>query len=118
MDTVGSSNDLGLQESGGLNRRSVLMSAAVAAGTIGGVSVVQAESGGTANFGAPLVEAHFPAGVLTREQKAAMVKGMTEVIVNALKLPADPARKSFVQIFETADGGFGVNGEVFVPRGK
>jgi phenylpyruvate tautomerase PptA (4-oxalocrotonate tautomerase family) len=57
-------------------------------------------------------------GVLTLEQKAAMIKGITDVVLKATKLPSDPARKSFVQIFETTDGGFGVNGQVFVPRGK
>jgi hypothetical protein len=35
-----------------------------------------------------------------------------------MKQPADPARRLFVQIFETAEGGFGVNGHVFVPRSK
>jgi phenylpyruvate tautomerase PptA (4-oxalocrotonate tautomerase family) len=118
MDMVRNSNEVELQESGGLNRRTVLMSAAAAAGAIGGVSVVQAESVAPGNFGAPLVEAHFPAGILTLEQKAAMIKGMTEVVSSAMKLPPDPARKSFVQIFETAEGGFGVDGRVFVPRGR
>jgi hypothetical protein len=49
-----------------------------------------------------------------------MIKGMTDVVLNAMKLSPDPARKSFafVQILETADGGFGVNGQVFVPRAK
>jgi hypothetical protein len=36
-----------------------------------------------------------------------------------MKLPPDPARKLFVEIFETPEGGFGVNGQVVVvPRGK
>jgi phenylpyruvate tautomerase PptA (4-oxalocrotonate tautomerase family) len=104
--------------SGGLNRRAVLMTAAVAAGATVGVSPVLAETAPAANFGAPLVELQVPAGVLTLEQKAAMIKGITDVVLKAL--PPDPARKSFsfVQILETADGGFGVNGQVFVPRGK
>jgi phenylpyruvate tautomerase PptA (4-oxalocrotonate tautomerase family) len=55
---------------------------------------------------------------LTLEQKAAMIKGITDVVWRATKLPADPSRKSFVQILETAEGGFGVNGQVFVPRVK
>ena len=102
--------------SGGLNRRAVLMTAAVAASAVAGVSPARADTG-SANFGAPLVEVYVPAGVLTLEQKAAMIKGVTDVVLKATKL-SDPARKSFVQIFETADGGFGVNGQVFVPRGK
>ena len=36
----------------------------------------------------------------------------------AMKLPPGPAHISFVQIIETAEGGFGVNGQIFVPRGK
>jgi hypothetical protein len=36
-----------------------------------------------------------------------------------MKLPPDPARKLFVEIFETPEGGFGVNGQVvIVPLGK
>ena len=109
-------NDVESHDSAGLNRRAVLMSAAVAASAVAGVAPVQADAA-PANFGAPLVELHVPAGVLTAEQKAAMIKGVTDVVLNATKL-SDPARKSFVQIFETAEGGFGVNGQVFVPRGK
>ena len=64
------------------------------------------------------MELYVPAGVLTLEQRAAVIKGITEVVLTATKLPRDPARKLFVQIFETADGGFGVNGQAFVPRGR
>jgi phenylpyruvate tautomerase PptA (4-oxalocrotonate tautomerase family) len=102
----------------GLNRRAVLITAAVAAGAVAGVSPVVADTAAAASFGAPLVELQVPAGVLTIEQKAAMIKGITDVVGNAIKLPPDPSRISFVQILETADGGFGVNGKVFVPRGK
>jgi phenylpyruvate tautomerase PptA (4-oxalocrotonate tautomerase family) len=113
-----SNNDAESPEGGGgLNRRAVLMTAAVAASAVAGVSPALADTGST-NFGAPLVELYVPPGVLTLEQKAAMIKGMTDVVLKATKAPSDPARKSFVQIFETADGGFGVNGQVFVPRGK
>ena len=56
--------------------------------------------------------------MLTLEQKAAMIKGITDVLFNAMKLSPGPGRLSFVQIIETAEGGFGVNGQVFVPRGK
>src|SRR6266851_9344518 len=120
MDTINKSSRHGKlpQNAGGLNRRAVLMTAAVAAGAAAGVSAVVADAAPAASFGAPLVELHVPAGVLTLEQKAAMIKAITDVVLTATKQPPDPARKSFVQIFETADGGFGVNGQVFVPRGK
>ena len=102
----------------GLNRRAVLMPAAVAAGAAAGVSPVRADAVAPANFGAPLVDLQVPPGVLTLEQKAAMIKGITGVLLNAMKWPPDPTRFAFVQNIETAEGGFGVNGRVFVPRGK
>src|SRR5712671_3677807 len=113
MDSINrSNNDVESPEStGGLNRRAVLMTAAVAASAVAGVSAPLADTASVANFGAPLVEVYVPAGVLTLEQKAAMIKGVTDVVLKATKL-SDPARKSFVQILETADGGFGVNGQV------
>ena len=118
MDMINRSNDdVESRGSDGLNRRAVLMTAAVAASAVAGVSPVLADTAPAANFGAPLVELHFPVGVLTLEQKAAMIKGVTDVVLTATKL-SDPARKSFVQIFETAEGGFGVNGQVFLPRGR
>jgi phenylpyruvate tautomerase PptA (4-oxalocrotonate tautomerase family) len=119
MDIINhSNNDARPASNGGLNRRAVLMTAAVAASTAAGVSTALAETAPAANFGAPLAELHFPANLLTLEQKAAMIKGVTDVVLKATKQPPDPARHSFVQIFETADGGFGVDGQVFVPRAK
>jgi phenylpyruvate tautomerase PptA (4-oxalocrotonate tautomerase family) len=120
MDMINRPNDMESHNSVGLNRRAVLMTAALAAGAVAGASPALADTAPSANFGAPLVELYVPAGVLTLEQKAAMIKGMTDVVLNAMKLSPDPARRSFafVQILETADGGFGVNGQVFVPRGK
>ena len=119
MDMINqSNNDARPASNGGLNRRAVLMTAAVAVSTAAGVSTALAETAPAANFGAPLVELHFPANLLTLEQKAAMIKGVTEVVIRAAGLPPDPSRKSFVQLFETTEGGFGVNGQVFVPRGK
>jgi len=56
--------------------------------------------------------------VLTLEQKAAMIKGVTDVVSNAMKLTPGPTARFFAQIVETAEGGFGVNGQVFVPRAK
>jgi phenylpyruvate tautomerase PptA (4-oxalocrotonate tautomerase family) len=118
MDAINRSNNEPSAISGGLNRRAVLMTAAVAASSAAGVSTALAEAAPAANFGAPLVELHVPSGALTLEQKTDMIKGITDVVLKATRQPPDPSRKSFVQIFETADGGFGVNGQVFVPRGK
>jgi phenylpyruvate tautomerase PptA (4-oxalocrotonate tautomerase family) len=102
-----------------LTRRTVLlMTAAAAAGAATGASSVRAQAAPAAGFGAPVVELYVPAGVLTLEQKGALVKGFTDVVFGALKLPPDPARRLFVAIVETAEGGFGVNGRVFAPRGK
>lgn len=58
----------------------------------------------------------MPAGVLSLDQRAALIKGITDVVLAALNRTADPAKKMFMQIFETAEGGFGINGQVFVPR--
>jgi hypothetical protein len=102
----------------GLSRRNVLMTATAAAGALAGAPGVLADTVPAGNFGAPLVEVHVPIGILTLEQKSAMIKGITDVVLGAMKQPADPARRLFVQIFETAEGGFGVNGQVFVPRSK
>jgi phenylpyruvate tautomerase PptA (4-oxalocrotonate tautomerase family) len=106
------------ESSAGLNRRAIIMTAAIAAGAAAGISPVLAEPVPAPNFGAPLVELQVPPGVLTLEQKAAMIKGITDVIFKATKQAPDRARISFVQIFETAESGFGVNGQVFVPRPK
>jgi len=99
------------------SRRDVLrMTAAAAAGAaVGGAAAQTALRG---NFGMPLVELYVPAGVLTLEQKSAVVKGFTEVVSRALKVPPDATRRMFMTIIETAEGGFGVNGRVFVPSGK
>jgi 4-oxalocrotonate tautomerase len=99
----------------GLSRRAILMTAA--GGTMAAVPALAEPSSGAA-FGAPLVELNVPAGVLTLEQKAAMIAGVTDVVVRAVKLPPEQPRKVWVQIFETAEGGFGVGGQVFVPRAR
>jgi 4-oxalocrotonate tautomerase len=120
MDVItGSSKDVEFHENtGGLSRRAVLVTAAVAAGAAIGVPAVLAQTAPSASFGAPLVEMSFPVGVLSLDQKAAMIKGVTDVVHSAMKLAPDPAKKLFVEIFETPEGGFGVNGQVVVPRGK
>jgi phenylpyruvate tautomerase PptA (4-oxalocrotonate tautomerase family) len=101
-----------------LSRRAVLTTATAAAGAVAGVSAARAEAVPAADFGAPLAELHFPAGALSVEQKAAMIKGVTEVLIKAIKLTPDHANKLWVQIFETAEGGWGFGGQVFVPRGQ
>jgi phenylpyruvate tautomerase PptA (4-oxalocrotonate tautomerase family) len=116
MDMIdGSNEETELPASAdGLSRRNVL--ATVAAGALAGVPGALADTFPAASFGAPLVELHVPAGLLTHEQRSAMIKGITDVVLGATKQPPDPAKRLFVQIFETAEGGFGVNGQVFVPR--
>jgi 4-oxalocrotonate tautomerase len=101
----------------GLSRRDVMVTAA-AAGALTGASTVVAAAAPAASFGAPLVELHVPAGILTVEQRAAMITGVTEVIVEALGQPLDPTKRLLVEILETAEGGYGVNGQAFLPRAK
>ena len=99
-------------------RRAVLRTVtAVAAGASAGVSKAAAETP-SADFGAPIAELHFPAGALSNEQKAAMIRGVTDVLVKATNLPPDQAVKLWVLIVETAEGGWGAGGKVLVPRRK
>jgi len=93
-----------------MKRRTLLLAAAT------GVAAGAARAAAPAGYGAPLVELYVPAGVLSLEQKAAAIKGFTEVISNALGLAPGPGRPLFMTIVETAEGGFGVNGQVFTPR--
>ena len=100
-------------------RRAMLfMSATAAAGAAAGVSSVLAQGAPATGFGAPLVELYVPAGLLSLEQKGAMLKGFNDVILKALKLQPDPSRRAFATIIETAEGGFGINGQPFVPARK
>ena len=97
----------------------MLTAGTAAAGAVAGVPAARAETvPAAADFGAPLVELHFPAGALSVEQKASMIRGVTEVLIKATKLAPDHASKLWVQIFETAEGGWGFGGQVFVPRGQ
>src|ERR1700704_5737400 len=119
MDMTTGSGDAEVAKSvGKLSRRAVLATAAVAASAATDVSAVSAQAVPSTSFGAPLVEMSFPVGVLTLDQKAAMIKGVTDVIHSAMKLTPDPATKLFVEIFETPEGAFGVNGQVVIPRGR
>jgi phenylpyruvate tautomerase PptA (4-oxalocrotonate tautomerase family) len=98
----------------GLNRRAVLMSAPVVVGGLTALSTSALTDTPSGNFGAPLVELYVPASLLSLEQRSALIKGITDVVLGALKPPPDPTRRLFVEIIETAEGGFGVNGQVFV----
>jgi len=102
---------------GEINRRTVLVAASVGAATVSGVPGLAADASPAA-YGAPLVEMTFPVGVLSGEQKAALIKRVTDVINTAIEFPPDPKRKLFVEILETPEGGFGVNGQAVVPRPK
>jgi len=102
----------------GLSRRAVLITAAIAAGAAGGAPTVLAANDPSAGFGAPLVEMYFPVGVLSLDQKAALIKSVTDVVNAAMQSPADPARRLFVEIIETPEGGFGVNGQAVGPRAR
>jgi len=124
MHTIKSSRDVP-HESGRspaiesrLSRRTAMISAAVGAALAADASPAQAETNAASSYGAPIVELYVPAGVLSVEQKAEMIKRVTDVVLTALNLPADPARRMFVEVFETAERGFGVNGQVFVPSGR
>jgi len=99
-----------------LSRRDLLRMTAAAAGAA--LAPGRAQAAPAASFGMPLVELYVPAGVLTLEQKSAVMKGFTEVVSRALKTPPDASRRMFTTIIEPAEGGFGVNGRVFVPSGK
>jgi phenylpyruvate tautomerase PptA (4-oxalocrotonate tautomerase family) len=99
------------------SRRTML--AVVSAGALTGVTgALGANTAAAASFGAPFVEMCFPVGVLSLAQKAALIKSVTEVVNGAMKLPPDPARKVFVAILETPEGGFGANGQPVVVTPK
>jgi 4-oxalocrotonate tautomerase len=120
MDSdIRSSDDAKLPDSADvLTRRNVLMAATVAAGALAATPDTLADSSPAVNFGAPVVELHVPGGVLTLEQRSALIKGVTDVVRGALKQPPDPTTRLFVAIYETAEGGFGINGQVLVPRAR
>jgi 4-oxalocrotonate tautomerase len=101
-----------------LSRRTVLTTATAAASAVAGMSARAVATPAAVDFGAPIAELHFPVGALSIEQKAAMIKGVTEVLINATKLAPDEANKLWVQIFETAEGGWGLGGKVVVPHGQ
>ena len=91
-------------------RRAVLLAGAGAAAGVPALAQAAAE------FGAPVIELCVPAGILTLEQKAALVKGVTDVVLKAMSRVPDPERRCFVALMETAEGGFGIDGRVFAPK--
>jgi phenylpyruvate tautomerase PptA (4-oxalocrotonate tautomerase family) len=101
-----------------VKRRAMLRTAGIAAGValLSPGTTVPAVAAPLDGFGAPLAEIHVPAGVLTLEQKSAMIKGVSEVLIKAMKLPPERFGYLWVQVIETAAGGWGVGGNVFVPR--
>jgi 4-oxalocrotonate tautomerase len=120
----GSNKPVELTEDRGSSRRAVLMAAtavvatpAILADTVRAAASPD-EPPTVARFGAPLVEIHVPKGVLTPEQKRGMIEGITTVLIAATKLPPDVNQQLWIQIFETAEGGWGLGGQVYVPRGQ
>jgi len=101
------------QQSRGMSRRAILRTTAV--GIALNASTSHAQTSAASGFGAPVTEVCVPAGVLTLEQKSAMIKGISDVLRRVTALPPDGG-PIFVEIIETAESGFGVNGKVFTPR--
>ncbi len=62
----------------------------------------------------PFAHVYTPPGVLSLEQKRAMVKGITEVIVKVEGLPPSALPYVTVLISEVAAGGWGVAGHGYV----
>ncbi len=101
-----------------VSRRGVLQMATVAAGVAIGASASGAQTGPAPGYGAPLVEVCVPSGVLTLEQKSAMIEGITNVLRRVIAPSPNQSGPLFVEIIETGEGGFGVNGKVFVPKAR
>jgi phenylpyruvate tautomerase PptA (4-oxalocrotonate tautomerase family) len=98
--------------------RRALAATALGAGLVAGMSASDAQAAPGTAYGAPVVEVCVPAGLLSSEQKADMIRRITDVVLTTLKLPPDPQRRMFVALQETADSGFGVDGKVFTPHKK
>jgi 4-oxalocrotonate tautomerase len=64
----------------------------------------------------PFAQVFAPQGVLTLEQRRAMVKGITEVMVRVEGLPPSALPYVTVLITEVADGGWGVAGHGYVKQ--
>ena len=101
------------QQSSGVSRRAVLSTAAAALAL--SATAAHAQTSAASGYGAPLTEVFVPAGVLTADQKSAMIKGISDVLRRVTGLPPEQG-PIFVEIIETSESGFGVNGKVFTPR--
>jgi phenylpyruvate tautomerase PptA (4-oxalocrotonate tautomerase family) len=100
----------------GLSRRNVLVTATAAAGALAGVQSALAETVPAGAYGAPIVEVYASQGNLSREQRGAMIRGITDVVLSVTQQQppgSDSKTRLFVEIIEVAAGGFGVNGEAF-----
>ncbi|GGF17833.1 hypothetical protein GCM10011611_24610 [Aliidongia dinghuensis] len=101
------------------SRRAVLRTVTAAAVATTIMPGVQAADAAPADgFGAPLVELHVPVGILSAEQKSAMIKGVSDVLVKAMDLQPEQMRFLWVQIIEVSSGGWGVGGQVFIPKSQ
>jgi phenylpyruvate tautomerase PptA (4-oxalocrotonate tautomerase family) len=104
------------QSADGLSRRNVLVTATAAAGALAGAQSVLAETVPANAYGAPIVEVYASQGGLSREQRGAMIRGITDVVLSVTQQPPpgpDSKTRLYVEIIEVAAGGWGVNGEVF-----
>ncbi len=92
-----------------LSRRAMLTTTtATAVAGVAGLSAAHADTiPPAAGFGAPLAELHFPVGVLSLEQKAAMIKGVTDVLLKATNLAPEQTSKLWVQILRDRRGRLG-----------
>jgi 4-oxalocrotonate tautomerase len=64
----------------------------------------------------PFAQVYAPQGVLSLEQRRAMVKGITDVMVRVEGLPPSALPYVTVLITEVADGGWGVAGHGYVKQ--
>lgn len=62
----------------------------------------------------PLAQIYVPQGALTLEQRRAIIKGVTDVLVSVERLPPSGRPYVTVLINEVADGGWGVAGHGYV----
>jgi 4-oxalocrotonate tautomerase len=58
----------------------------------------------------PIAQIYLPQGASTLEQRRAIIKGVTDVLVSVEKLPPSGRPYVTVLINEVADGGWGVAG--------
>jgi 4-oxalocrotonate tautomerase len=62
----------------------------------------------------PLAQIYLPQGAATLEQRRAIIKGVTDVIVSVEKLPPSARPYVTVLINEVPEGGWGVAGHGYV----